>query len=489
MKRRTLLIIYGVLALSVLITTGIIASKANKAKDTVPTPVQSEDQYNGLVATIEGTTTDMLSADHWIGEEGSVELFSPEEIEALNRNNPPYVKYYSEEEMRDLKLLMYELPESVPGGAVEALISDESKSVISERKETLYINGEVPSDDYFTSLQSLMAMEAIPENVTPRYAVCVQRCVAKTVPSEDFAADDPDEIFFNSYISAEVMPYTGVAILHESADSEWYYILNGTYCGWVKKDTVAVCKDKDEWLSVCEPEDFLVVTGNEIVMDETAQDTFSAGIILPMGTRIALTKEPSESVNGRSAIGCYCVDVPYRDEAGNMAVEKSLIPLSKDVHVGYMAMTSEAVIRQAFKFLGRVYGSGGDLLSNDCSGYLRQVYSCFGFELPRNAKAIAEMSDLGSINCEKMTTEKKKSLVTQMTPGLPLYMDGHIMMYLGTEGGEPYVISSCATTIEPGHETSDIMDAYCVFVSGMNLKRASGVTWLDDISYILWKEY
>ena len=107
MKRRTLLIIYGVLALSVLITTGIIASKANKAKDTVPTPVQSEDQYNGLVATIEGTTTDMLSADHWIGEEGSVELFSPEEIEALNRNNPPYVKYYSEEEMRSCSCMNF----------------------------------------------------------------------------------------------------------------------------------------------------------------------------------------------------------------------------------------------------------------------------------------------------------------------------------------------------------------------------------------------
>ena len=63
------------------------------------------------------------------------------------------------------------------------------------------------------------------------------------------------------------------------------------------------------------------------------------------------------------------------------------------------------------------------------------------------------------------------------------------MMYIGTEGGEPYVISSCATTIEPGHDTEDLVDAYCVFVSDMNLRRASGLTWLEDINYILWKEY
>jgi hypothetical protein len=68
-------------------------------------------------------------------------------------------------------------------------------------------------------------------------------------------------------------------------------------------------------------------------------------------------------------------------------------------------------------------------------------------------------------------------------------MDGHIMMYLGTKDGVPYVISSCATCIEPGQATSDIVDAYGVFVSGMNLLRANGKTWLEDLDYILWKEY
>lgn len=143
----------------------------------------------------------------------------------------------------------------------------------------------------------------------------------------------------------------------------------------------------------------------------------------------------------------------------------------------------------AIKFLGKIYGYGGTLSSNDCSGFIRQVYSCFGFELPRNARAIATVYDLGSIDCNKMTLDKKRSLLEEMPPGLLAFMDGHIMMYLGTKDGVPYVISSCATCIEPGHDTSDIVDAYGVFVSSMELRRANENTWLEDISYILWKEY
>ncbi len=157
--------------------------------------------------------------------------------------------------------------------------------------------------------------------------------------------------------------------------------------------------------------------------------------------------------------------------------------------MGYLDMTSEAVLEQAFKFLGKIYGYGGTLFSNDCSGFVRQVYSCFGMELPRNAKAIAKTYDLGSIECSKMTLDKKLSLLEEMNPGLLLFMEGHIMMYLGTKDGVPYVISSCATCIEPGHNKDDIVDAYGIFVSSMELVRTNGNTWLEDMNYILWKEY
>lgn len=87
-----------------------------------------------------------------------------------------------------------------------------------------------------------------------------------------------------------------------------------------------------------------------------------------------------------------------------------------------------------------------------------------------------------------MTVDAKKSLLAQTPPGMPLFMDGHLMLYIGMVDGEPYVISSCATFIEPGNTNGDIVDAYCVFVSDMNLLRKNGKTWLEDMSYILNKD-
>ena len=139
------------------------------------------------------------------------------------------------------------------------------------------------------------AMPSSPDAVIPQYAICVERSVAKTLPSDEFVSDDPDEIFFNDLISAEVMPFTGVVVLGESRDGEWDYVLDGTYLGWVQKDTLAMCSDKEEWLNICQPEEFLVVTGSDIVMDETAVPTYSSGMILPMGTRVKLADATSAS--------------------------------------------------------------------------------------------------------------------------------------------------------------------------------------------------
>lgn len=488
MKKKTYIAAYSAIAALIICATGFQIYSTNKSTSGTKTVLEQEAYSEDFVQTIDGTSVDMLSPEFWIRDRGSEVLFSQEEIENFNENNPSFVEYYDEEESRNLKLFMYDLPNSIPCDVVRSLMGD-----------------EVDVD--------------IPDAVIPQYAICVERSVAKTLPSDEFVSDDPDEIFFNDLISAEVMPFTGVVVLGESRDGEWDYVLDGTYLGWVQKDTLAMCKDKEEWLNICQPENFLVVTGSEIVMDETAVPTYSSGMILPMGTRVKLADATSASyesnvgeadvadkdtsdggtdehemdgieiVNGRSTIGAYVVEVPYRDDDGFVQLEKTLIPVSKDVNVGFLTMTSESVIRQAFKFLGRVYGYGGSLSSNDCSGFIRQVYSCYGLDLPRNATAIAQRSDLGCIETSTMTADKKKSIMADMTPGLPVYMDGHIMMYLGMEEGGPYVISSCATCIEPGHDTSDIVDAYCVFVSGLDLVRANGDTWLESINYILWKEY
>ena len=519
MKKKTYIAIYTTIAALVIGTTGYelyrgSGSRASESSEMAGNKAGYEgaasddsldkDKYaSSNVQTIEGTTTDMLDPQFWIGDKKEEVLYTFDEIEYYNRNNPNFVEYYSEEESRNLKLFMYDMPDTLSCDVVRSLIGEDVEAVIETD-----IENDVKND-----LENDMEAD-VSDAAKYEYAICVKRSVARTLPSDEFVSDDPDEIFFDDLISAEVMPFTGVVILAGSQDGEWKYIINGSYGGWVKADTLAVCKDKEEWLSICQPDVFLIVTGSEIVMDETAVPTSSSGMILPMGTKIRLSEDTNcdnaeediaassdsgleantaadneETINGRSTIGAYTVDIPYREDDGSVGIEKTLIPVSKDVSVGYLNMTSESVLRQAFKFLGRVYGYGGSLSSNDCSGFIRQVYSCYGFDLPRNATAIAQRSDLGSTETSNMTTDKKKNILSETSPGMLLYMDGHIMMYLGMHEGEPYVISSCATCIEPGHDVSDIKDTFCVMVSGLDLIRTNGRTWLEDISYILRKGY
>ena len=88
-----------------------------------------------------------------------------------------------------------------------------------------------------------------------------------------------------------------------------------------------------------------------------------------------------------------------------------------------------------------------------------------------------------------MTEERKRQILSEMPAGTLLYMDEHLMIYLGMREGVPYAISSCSSYIDPGDASGRVQDAHCVFVSGLDLLRSDGSTWLQSLRYILWKDY
>lgn len=441
------------------------------------------------VRTVPGTDAEMLSAGYWKTSVSGELLFSEDEIRYYQNNNPLFVSYYDEPAGKTVKLRMYDLPEQIGAHAVKALINPDYIDERSDGTVTVYVNGQTPAEGYWDGIRGNCALELIPENVSPRYCVCVKRDLAMAVPTDDFASESADEIYCNDFISAEVMPFTGVVALHESLDKERCFIINGSYCGWVKKDSLAFCADRDQWLQAVRPGDYLTVTACEITLDETAHETRTESLVLPMGTRIKLLCGYDGLVDGRETYGCYVTMIPCRDDNGALDWETVLIPVSKDVVVGSLPMTSGAVLDQAFKFLGKIYGWGGSFSSNDCSGIVRQVYACFGIELPRNSAAIAEIYDLGGRGFSVMTSDKKLDIIKKMPAGTLLAMDGHLMIYLGTVGDKPYVISSCATFFPPEDASGVPSGAYGIIVSDLGLLRENGKTWLDSLSYFQLKEY
>ena len=88
-----------------------------------------------------------------------------------------------------------------------------------------------------------------------------------------------------------------------------------------------------------------------------------------------------------------------------------------------------------------------------------------------------------------MTSDKKLDIIKKMPAGTLLAMDGHLMIYLGTVGDKPYVISSCATFFPPEDASGVPSEAYGVIVSDLGLLIENGKTWLDSLSYFQLKEY
>ena len=169
-----------------------------------------------------------------------------------------------------------------------------------------------------------------------------------------------------------------------------------------------------------------------------------------MGTALELAdiENPNILIDNRAAYQNYAVWVPIRNEDGSYAKKLTLIPEHADVSAGYLPLTEKNIAKVAFGALGNTYGWGGALLSDDCSGYIRNVYKCFGLELARNTTWQSAMP-MVNVNMTDMCREERLTVLDALPFGSILFFNGHEMLYLGKENGKYYVISATGNILEP----------------------------------------
>lgn len=208
-------------------------------------------------------------------------------------------------------------------------------------------------------------------------------------------------------------------ILGSVQEESYLYVQNECSEGWISAESVAVCRNRAEWLMAAFPIHPLVVTGDMVWLEASAVYPGTSAYRLRMGTVLELCVEEGipeiketietnrkkgtgggietteaqaeQRVQNRLAWNNYIVWLPCRAPDGSFFRQKGLIPMSRDVSVGYLSLTNEEIIKQAFKCLGDRYGWGGMLESRDCSSYIREVYRCFGWILPRNTTGQLQM--------------------------------------------------------------------------------------------------
>jgi len=268
----------------------------------------------------------------------------------------------------------------------------------------------------------------------------------RTFPTMDRVISSTASSDLDRFQEHGLFPGEAVAILHESADGEWYFVQSYNYAAWVLKSTVAG-GSREEVFAFLNPERYLVVTGSKVHTNYNPVIADISELQLDMGVRLPLLRasDVQHNLYGQNPFSSYVVQLPLREADGSLTIVAALIARNQDVREGYLPYTTANVIRQAFKFLGERYGWGHSYNGRDCTGFVSEVYKSFGLLMPRNS------GDQGSSvigNNDRFADDAgdvdKLAALDRARPGALVYIPGHVAMIIGEDRGEPFIIHDVA---------------------------------------------
>ncbi|WP_226667696.1 NlpC/P60 family protein [Microbulbifer aggregans] len=416
----------GIAALFVLSSCGESdrGAAASLGSNPIHTPVLE------FVSDVPGITEPMLQPRFWQQRltDDHVRMSDQQvrEFNATNLASDPYLHRLDD------------FPEIMSKDDVVALIDKVSTPASSPR---VFVDGsEVSAKDY-GSLEAAVQRDAIPTEVNVRWGIAVQRASMRSYPTNVRVLKNSDDRDLDRFQETGVFPGQRLAILHESADGEWWFAVNYHYGAWIPKQAVALGEREriNQWL---ERTPRLTVSGAQVRTNFNPEDTRTSEVALDMGVSLPLLSadEVGHSVHGQNPYASYIVSLPVRGEAGELEFEPTLIGRGRDVSVGHLPYKPSLVLQQAFKFLGERYGWGHDYNGRDCTGFVGEVYKTFGIVMPRNSGQQGNSDFAPTKRFEPDDHAAREKALTELAVGDLIYIPGHVMMYIGEVNGEPYVI-------------------------------------------------
>lgn len=442
--------------------------------DGVSSTVQNNTFYEGVSSTVPDNK--LLTADFWISQtsDANTLLMTQSEIANLNQK---LVQGYRENG------IMYDLEgfgETISGSMLTKWIGEEGMP-----KGDCYIGDTKVDAAYFGSALANRNLAAVKAVNPVRYGIVTQRGMLRSLPTDDAVTDEKGDLDYDMLAQTVLLYGEPLLILHESQDAGWYYIVMNNYRGWIKTDSVAICADKEQWLTATKPENYLTVTANSLTLDETPYIPEVSGLRVTMGTRLALAEDQNAAVDSRMPTNCFVLKVYVRESDGSCGERLAALPISSDVCKGSLPYTRANVITLAFKTLGQRYGWSGMNGERDCSSLLLEIYRCFGFEFARNAGQQAK-ANCETVSLAELDTAAKKEALSSLKAGACLYMSGHAVLYLGEYDGRQYVINATGGFAPEGtaaeNAPGQILRVRCVTVNSLDVVRKSGKTWLEDLT-------
>lgn len=386
-------------------------------------------QYNSDVPLLQQAH---LSASFWqqqLADANNV-LLTPAQIALRNSQT-----FALQAEMQPLS----ELPAQYSAAQLLARISKVSSVPAATRYDA---NGQKVAAEKWQRYQALLATERVAEQNPIRFGLVVRRTLLLAFPTLDRVFKQPDDVDLSRFQETGLFPGQAVAVLHQSADKQWLLVQSFNYTGWIQAADLAL-GERETVLAYTTQEPFLVVTGAKIQTAYTPQMTDISELQLDMGVRLPLldAAQYGHNINGQNPASSYIVQLPRRLADGSLTFSAALIGRNQDVHTGYLPFTAANIVQQAFKFLGERYGWGHDYNGRDCTGFVSEVYSSFGFKMPRNSTEQGKgRYGTNQTFATNTSVADKQSVIMRAKAGDLFYLPGHVAMYLGEVQGQPFII-------------------------------------------------
>ncbi|MGE4588451.1 MAG: SH3 domain-containing protein [Acidaminococcaceae bacterium] len=389
----------------------------------------------------------LLEDSAWLdNQNGDVIILDSQEINTLNRrmlsDNMPDLQNY---------------PTYITRERLESYLRE------YEFGTDLYVNGKLFTTMQVEALTAEQDSGDLADEIKVQYGVVALRSNLRSLPTNLQAFSDPADKEFDMWQETAVDSAEPLLILHFSKNKDFAYVQMRNYRGWLPSSAIALT-DRDTWLRYVCPEKFAIVTGKLMRLSEN-----QSSWVFQMGSRI-----PTE---GKMLL------LPLRERDGNLKIVKLSAIYSEDLHAGYLPYTTNNLIKQAFKFIDSPYGWGGLHESVDCSSFVADVYRTVGVELPRNADEQEEAYTGATVDLSACESDEKLKIVNNLPIGSALFMPNHVMIYLGSKKGDPYIIhalGSFGARIKGGaYRRVPVMK---VVVSDLFLTTRSGNTFLEKLT-------
>ncbi len=275
-----------------------------------------------------------------------------------------------------------------------------------------------------------MKMDSYPSAAVK--AVITRDTAVRAVPTSKPYFKSRSDMAFDRWQNSFIFSGTPVLITHFNASRDWAHIQSSFVYGWVRVEDLARISAQDEHFFL-ESKNYVVPNHDRVkIYDKEGNFLATAHV----GQLFVLHPQKQKIRNQ------YAIYLMHR--GGNGGLQKIPAYVKKEdfslFPKDFSALKMAGVIDS---MLGQFYGWGGELGSRDCSAFIRDSFAGFGIFLPRNSSAQVKYAN-NMVDLSKMSaTQKEKYIIKNATPfATILWLQGHIMLYIGSYEGRAIVAHS-----------------------------------------------